>query len=333
MALKTYTITKENRVTNSPFYIEGSDMKFDVTHQFPLPTETITVDKEGRQKVIRFIAGCDTIDKSEQVKRGYPEKRKATATERMMLTFLGGMLSVPDGYSNLENYLDEAPWFVEPDAESESKKIRPPHSRKVYELYDQEKIDDDNLDFETMVTEARTAIINADRNTLVSLLRLSRQGGVVDANINMKQVKLQMLELANNNPDFILKNITTVKNDATVLVSKAIDYGILNVDTPGKLMIKKKVGENYEEVTKIADFGGRGAKIDRVVAFFEGDLGKLIFGEVKNRISQFEASKGLAEEAPTTTTTTQAATTTTTTESQTTTTTTQSSSRGNRGNS
>lgn len=285
--MRTYTITKENRVTNSPFTIEGSNMKLDITHELPVPAETVCITPEGQQRAIRFISGCDTIFIDEQVKLGFPLKRKPTATERAMLTFIGGMNTIPDGYGNLEKYFEMAPWFVG-TPEQERTKRRPPNSRKIYEIYDQEKIDTDNLNFEEFVTEARMIVNKGDKDTLVSLLRLSRPGGVVDPNISIRQLKLQLLELANTNPDFILKNVTTVKNDRMVIVSKGIDYGILNIEAAGWVRMLNSVTGKYDDVARIPDFGGRSAKLERTVAFFESQPGQTTFSELKNRIAEFE---------------------------------------------
>jgi hypothetical protein len=320
MATKTYTITKSNRVANSPFTIEGSDMVIDITHEFPVPAETVAII-DGKQKSIRFIMGCESIYLDEQVKMGWPLKRNPSAQERAMLTFLGGMNSIPEGYSNLEKYLEAAPWF-QGDAEEEKKKKRPPHSRILYQIHDQEQIDGEELEFEDFVTEARSLIKKGDKETLLGLLRLSRPGGMVDSNISVRQLKLQLLEVANRNPDFILKSSKTVKNDKTVLVSKAIDYGILNIDSPGKVLIQNKTNTSkFQELARIPDFGGRSAKIDRVVAYLDSDEGKPVLSEITRRCEDFEKVNNLLvdgsavpeDETETTTTTTAATTTTTTT--------------------
>lgn len=323
MATKTYTITKENRVPNSPFTIEGSNIPIDLTHELPVPAETVAI-VNGRQRAIRFIMGCDTIFVDEQVKLGWPLKRNPTAQERSLLTFLGGMNTIPEGYSNLENYLESAPWFVGTE-EQEKNKQRPPHARKLYTVYDQDKIDGEELEFEEFVTEARSLINDADKETLIGLLRLSRPGFVVDMNISVRQLKLRLLEIANTNPDFILKSSKIVKNDRTVIVSKALDYGILNIDSPGKLLIRSATNPaKFQEVARIPDFGGRNTKIDRVAAYLNTPEGKTVLTEIKKRCADFEkehevmvdetVGKEERTTAPTTTTTTAAPTTTTTTE-------------------
>jgi hypothetical protein len=143
-----------------------------------------------------------------------------------MLTFLGGMLSAPENYKNLENYLEAAGWFTGLPGK-EHLHMRPPNVRILYTIYDQSKIDEEELDMESLITDARTIILKAGKATLLNLMRLNRPGSVIDQNIDVKQVKLQLLEVANTNPDFILKSIKTAKNDINVLISKAIDYSDL----------------------------------------------------------------------------------------------------------
>lgn len=286
---KTFTIVKENRVSNSPFTVEGTDMKFDITHEHPIPLETQAFDAKGIPITIRFIMGCNEIDKNKQIAMGYAEDRPPTATERAMTTFLGGMLTVPENYGNLENYMTLAPWFRDV-------KNRPPNSRIIYELYDQEAIDEDNLEMEGLITDARQTVLKGGRDTLISLLRLSRPGGVIDPNYDVKRARLDLLEIANTNPDFILKNVKAVKNDSLVLISKAVDYAILNLETPGKLLMKSKTNGKLVEIARISDSGGRNSKIERTSAFFESEAGKLVFEEVKRGIKDFEERENLLDD-------------------------------------
>jgi hypothetical protein len=58
---------------------EGTDMKFDIAHEYPIPTETQAFNEKGEPINIRFISGCKEIDKAKQIEKGYPEKRKPTA--------------------------------------------------------------------------------------------------------------------------------------------------------------------------------------------------------------------------------------------------------------
>jgi hypothetical protein len=297
-----YTITAQNRIKNSPFFVEGTDMVFDLVDQFPLPTMTSTFDKDGNPKNIRFIQGCTTIDVEEQIKLGYPMLRNPSDTERRLLTFFGGFLSVPEGYTTLKDYVDMAPWFEDKEGP------RPPDSRVLYEIYDQDQVDEDNLTMEAMVLEAKNAVMGGSRDLIISLMRLNRPSQVIDPNINIRQAKLEMLRVAELNPDFVLKGIKSAQNDLTVIVSKAVDYGILNLDTTGKIKMKNRSGKD-EVVTSIPDNGSRNQKMERTCAWFEGE-GKTILAEVRTRVKEYEVRNGLDDDedetgtAPTTTTTT-----------------------------
>lgn len=278
--MKTYTISKENRVQNSPFFVEGSNMAFDIVNEYPLPLECDTFDEKGNPIRIRFIMGCDTIIKEEQVRKGYPENRRSTEQEREMLTFKGGMLSLPEGYKIAEKYLAACPWF------KDKKGPRPFNSRIIFEEYSQDRIDSDALNTEALITEARSIVIKGKRADLLAILRLSRAGQVVDPNMDIKALRLNLLEIANSQPEFILKNIKNAKEQLIVQVSKACDYGLMNIDSTGKLLYKQATG--FSTVANISDAGGRQQKMERVVAYLESEEGAALLSQMRRDIKQFE---------------------------------------------
>jgi hypothetical protein len=274
-----------------------SNQQFDIVTEFPLPTETDIIDEDGNPKRIRFIAGCDTIYKEDQVKRNWPEKRKPTQTERDLLTFKGGVLVVPDGYPQLEKFLEAAPWFTNEDEKAgKSARKRPVGSRIIYELYDQEAINTEELDFEDRVTEARQYIQKAGREDLVSLYRLSKPGSKVSPQIDTKSLKLNLLALANENPEFILKGMKGTQEHKVVLVSKAIDYGILNLDTIGKVMLKKMATGKSAVVANVPDVGGRQQKMERVIALLDQKDYAFLLKDIKTEIKAFEEANPVADE-------------------------------------
>lgn len=295
---KSYIICDDHRVKNSPFFIEGSNVPFDIVSEFPIPTETDAFDEAGNPIRIRFVMGCNTIIKEEQVRRGWPENRRPTDTERELLTFRAGMLTVPDGYPFLEQYLSTAPWFKTKDeVEDPSFRARRPFgSRVIYQSYDQDQLDDEALDFEAMVTEARNYIQRGSREELVNLYRLAKPGGTVNPQIDAKTIKLELLKMAQQTPEFILKGIKGAREELVVVVSKALDYGILSLDTIGKLMMKKN--KKWTAVASVPDVGGRMQKTERVVALFEQTDYKPLLTDVKNSIQVFEQNGGVKEEAP-----------------------------------
>ena len=266
-------------------------MTFDVVNQFPKPAQTDSIDANGEPVTLRFIAGCKEIVKEKQIAKGWPEKRRPTETEREMLTFWGGMLTVPDGYDHLSEYLVDGPWF-----KGDKNKKRPPNSRVIFEEYNQELIDDDNFDFEELITTARGIVTKGTRETISALMYLNRPGSVIDPNFNLKQAKLALMEVANKNPDFIIKGFNTAKNDITVIVSKAIDYGILDIATHGKVKIKSMADENkFEELTRVVDTGGRNLKIERTCAFLQTEEGKASLAEIKQRVKKYEIDNNISD--------------------------------------
>ena len=284
--MKQYTITKENRVSNSPYSLEGSNIPFDITAQYPLPPETTTFDADGTPKEIRFILGCKTIDKQEQIRMGYAPNRKPTATERELLTFWGGMLSVPDSYKVLEEYVESAGWFKEKEGP------RAPNTRIIYERYDQAAIDDEAVEEETLITTARMYVLKASRATLESLLRLVNPGAPVDPSVTINTLRLTCTELANRSPDFVLKGIRQGRENIMVTVSKAIDYEFLNIDSTGKLLIQNGADKTkFEFLANIPDAGGRHQKIERVVSFFEDPDNKAVYSEIKKKVKEVDDKK------------------------------------------
>jgi hypothetical protein len=59
-------------------------------------------------------------------------------------------------------------------------------------------------------------------------------------------------------------------------------------------MIQGKNGK-FSELARISDAGGRNQKIERVGIYFEGEDGKAVLQEVRNRVAKFEKDNNLGQ--------------------------------------
>lgn len=284
MSKVVFEIHESLKVKNSPFSVEGSTARFEFTNEFQLPAETVAfIDKKPTR--IRFLMDCDTIILEEQIKRGIPADRQPTDEERKMLTFIGARLIADDEeWENLVLYIRSAPWF------DEYKGTRPAGSRIIYTEYKQALVEETALDFERLVHKAKGWILDAKRTACIDILRLYAAGGTVSVQLDLKTIKLRLMELATSNPSFILDGVKSGRDKLVVLVSKAVDYGFLNLDVAGFLALVTTPGGEPQPFQKVGETGGRKGKLEKAVVFFESEDGKAYKEQLQGLVREFEAS-------------------------------------------
>lgn len=276
---RIYEIHQSKRVSNSPYMLENTNIRFDVAKEMTLPNST-TALIDGEPVELRFITRAASINKREQIRQGWPEVYRANATDNKFLTFIDGRLEVPESQKNAIEFLETSPWF------SEHKHPRLPGVTIVYIRVDTGKTSEAKLDLQNKALDAKLLIRNLQPEQARDLLRLSKPNKMLSSQIALTDVKLQLNEIADKNPDFILNGVKSNEDKLAVLLSKAVNLGVINLDTVGNVSLVQN-GE-FKPLITVSEAGGRERKFEKTLMWLQGDEGKAYVSTIEDLIEEAE---------------------------------------------
>lgn len=288
--IKRYELSQQVRVSNSPFSVEGTNIKYDITAEFPIPNEC-TAFVNGKPVQYRFLANCDTIIKKDQIAQGWANKIPQTDLERTLLTFRAGILEVnSETYANLGEYIEKAPW------NEINKATKGRNTKTLYKLIDTESEHKAANDFDTRVAKAILSLKDLKQPQLRNLLRLRTPSRKLPVTITPNEINKQLIDIAKVDPDFINNGIKTNRDKVAIMVSKAVDFDIIKLDTVG--FVSLNVNDQVKPIFPANETGGRGRKLEKTIEFFEGEEGKQYLEVINELIEKAEddATNQLANE-------------------------------------
>lgn len=285
-----YIIHPQRRVKNSPFFLEGTKNTYDLPDEYPIPNQCTIMEKADKggglvARVIRYIPQCPTIYKDEQIKQGWPQKYRLKGNDKRLLTFKQGKLTVKSTDKTRLDYLDKAGYNADIKAEN-----RYHATQIIYQKFDPEAEANVALQFEDLVTNARNIVKNLEVDQAKQILRLHTPTRSFSSQTSLAKYKLELNQLAATNPEFIINAIKGTEMETKIMLSKAVEYRIIDLMTPGKLRVRHPNEEKWEEAANIPDIGGAANKFDKALNFFKTEKGQAWVEQIKTQVEAHEKS-------------------------------------------
>ncbi len=197
---RVYEIHQTMRVSNSPYMLENTNIKYDITPEFTLPN-SVTALIDGEPVELRFIARAKSIFKRQQIKEGWAEVYRATDADKKFLTFENGRLEIPEEQQNAWKFLEASPWF------DEYSHARMTGTRIIYKRVDTGKDAEKRLKDIDLVLDAKLVVRKLEPEAAKDLLRLSKPNRILSPQLTISDIKLQLNDLAENDPEFIINGV------------------------------------------------------------------------------------------------------------------------------
>lgn len=245
-------------------------------------------DKDGHNKIIRYVNGVDELDFHKQVKEfQIPANQKVEQSERDALRFQDGVLITTN--LTVQKYLETSPQYED----NYKAGVRSPDvPRPMYRLHDPNKeLETDNKMFRKRVAAA---------NKILSLDLIQGQELMIRLNgahfkppatiLEVQQGLVSFLDDANEaGIDDILKEDKEVSVDESlrVLLSKAINYGIISPDKSPNQIVKIK-GEKVIPLKEISNEYSRDQRLQYFAEFLMTQDGKLMLGDIEKDVKAHE---------------------------------------------
>lgn len=280
---RVYILSEAMRVSQSPYYMEGTDMQYDIPEEYPLPMETV-VFEDGVPVELRCIPSSQYVEKQKQIEL---EKRSAdwdpSDNDRKLVTFQHGRLVDPGSNKVVSEFLRRAGWL---DTNAAN---RGPNTKVIYQVFDEEDLLEKELTKEEAIQKAINIVMALEDAAMEDLYMLSVPGTPTVQGLSKKRIKVHLIDVARNNPDFIFNGAKSARDKASIAVHKAIEYRILTLDMPGFVSITsvRKVGE-WEPLMELTDAGGSNGKFDRFVEYLLTDAGKPYLKVIEDRVKEKE---------------------------------------------
>jgi len=285
MGKKVLIMTDDMRSANSGFSMEGTDLTFDFPDQFPVPNECLVMEN-GVLVHLRALPQTDVLEKKKQMEMGFPDYIPISDAIEKNLTFHFARIEL-DENSHWFKYLKRACWM----AGNEMKKTRS-NDRTMYEEYDEDALDIEKLNELELVDEARKAIRALDDAGVRNLYMLATNGSAINTLVSVGKQKLHLYEIADANPAFILDGIKDERDEAIVLVQKAIEYKIISLEFQGQVAIFSKAEDDFVQMFEMPAVGQ--TKFEKTVDYLLTKEGQINLKIIADRVRKHEA--GIAEE-------------------------------------
>lgn len=305
MALKTYVLL-EHTNSSAQVYLQVNAAqrvrleKRPVDHAYGQIT---FMDRDGKNKTIRLKLSTDEIFLQNQIKPdiGIPANEKYTQSERDSLMFRDGVLMTSN--PTVQKYLETSPqfedfWNADKDPEKDkqpNKKGRvgacPDIRQPLYKLYDKTvELRSNNEMFKKRVAAANKIMAIQDVTKGQELMyRLN--GSFFKAPDDLLEITDQLVSFLDSADeamlDALLKDDTTIDEKTTMLLGKAMAFGIISFD----LVPNKIVKVNGEKVVALKEISSEYSPEERKRYFCEfltSEDGKLLMQDIQNLVTKAE---------------------------------------------
>lgn len=283
MSKTVYILADQMRVSQSPFYGEGTNIQYDIPDEYPLPHETVVV-KNGKPMVIRCIPQSQYLEKAKQIsEEKWPVDWEPSEADRQLLTFKHGRLEDSGKLMVVTEYLKAVGW------NEENEKDRPDNMKTIFVRFDESKLLEEQLSKEDMIFEATKAIYGLSDKQIEELYLLSLPGATLTADTGLSKMKMHLLNTARVAPEFIKNGIKDPRDKMNVLLHKALKYNILTLNMAGFVSIEdeKRPGD-WEPLLELNEAGGPEGKFNRFVDFLLTSEGKPSLAVIEKRVANWE---------------------------------------------
>lgn len=299
MALKTYVLL-EHTNSSAQVYLQVNAAqrvrleKRPVDHAYGQIT---FMDRDGKNKTIRLKLNTDEIILQNQIKPdiGIPANEKYTQAERDALMFRDGVLTTTN--PTVQKYLEASPqfedfWQKEKDPEKKGRVGSCPDIRQpLYKLYDKTvELRSNNEMFKKRVAAANKIMAIQDVTKGQELMyRLN--GSFFKAPDDLLEIVDQLVTFLDSADeamlDALLKEDVNIDEKTTMLLGKAIGFGIISFDrVPDKI-----VRVNGDKVIPLKEISSEYSADERKRYFCEfltSEDGKLLMNDIQKAVAAAE---------------------------------------------
>lgn len=294
MSVKTYVLLQHTKSSANVYVQVNQNQRVrienrPIDHAF---TQITFMDRDGKNKTIRLKLTCDEIYQDKQIKEHLiPANEKWTQEERDAVRFVDGVLITDN--PTVQKFLETSPQFDKFWEPVNGKRGSCVHiKRPLYTLYDENiELDrEDNMFRKRLEAANKIAAINDVKEGQELMIRLN--GSFFKAPDNIKKIRselIRFLDEANEEMlDRLLKDEITVDEKGTILIGKAINYGILSFDkVPGKVVMIK--GNKTKDLRDISDEYSPEDKKKYFLEFLTSSDGKLLMQDIEKAVKEKEA--------------------------------------------
>ena len=292
MAKRVYILTDLMRSSKSGYFIQGTDIQMDYPDAYPLPMETEVLEN-GVPVALRLLPTCGYLEREKQIKNGFPDNYKWTQKDRQKVTFKFRRLELDDKRDKIYvEYVERAGWL----AGNEDRKARDT-TKTIYERFDEDAILDSEIEDEALVVKAKNLVLDLEDPDIRNLYRLSNPGKF-EGLVTLKQMKRSLLDIAEQNPTFIVNGIKSNRDKLVVLVSRALETGIVSLDFPGAVAVFNPAKKDWENLINASDIGGQEEKLERLIDHLNTETGANDLAVIEKRVEtvEMERERGLSGE-------------------------------------
>lgn len=247
------------------------------------------VDRDGKNKVIRYKKSCPTIYQNEQIKEyGVLANESFTQREREEVMFRDGLLITMN--ETLQQYLEASPQFEDfwkKDAEGRvgyCDEILQP----LYKIYNpMAKVLDDNINFKTRLKAGnKIDEIKTVEEAHAMMKRLF--GAFYKGPSTIEECQNILVDWLDDATDegiaALLRNELTSDEYIDILIGKAIDIDYISFDQVKDFVVKKAAGGQYVPVKEISSTYPLEERKNQLATFLVSDAGKGLKADLEKKI-------------------------------------------------
>lgn len=300
MALKTYVLLPHTKPTAPIYQRVNKDQrvrldKRPVDHAYIKQTFTTP---EGKNRTARLKLSCDTIWQDEQIKPevGIPANEPFTQQERDAVKFVYEILMTNN--ETVQNYLENIPQYDKWWKKDEKGWKGYSDEKPLYTLLDKEveaKVTNEQFKKRLKAANKIEAIKDVKEGQDL-MIRLN--GSFFEPPENIIDIQNALIEFIDDANDAMLDNLlkeeTTVDEQTTILIGRAISMGVLSFDAI-KNQVSKKVNDAWSPVKMISDEYSPEERKRYFAEFLTSENGKLLMEDLKKDTAEPDSKPAKAK--------------------------------------
>lgn len=283
--MKTYVILPQYHPT-APIFQQVSKTervrmdKLQLAHAYLQHTFT---DENGDNRTARLKLNTNTIWLEEQIEKGIAANAKFSDAERNEVKFIYGQKTTSN--KTVQQYLESIPQFVGFKGESNEPQIL------MYDIYDKTvEIKGINENWLRML-DAMNAIKDLKELKDAQDLLIRLKGSFYEPPADLLECQNVLVKFVESNPDTaidkVLSKKVTVDDEATILIGRAIQTGVIAFDVVPD-QVAKKVGDKWEAVKEVNSEFSLEQRKQYFLEFITSDSGKLLYDDIKKGVEEAE---------------------------------------------
>lgn len=289
MATKTYVLLEHTKPSANVYIQVNRDQRVKITsRKLDRPFLQVGfVNREGKNKILRLKLSSEEIYQPEQIKLGILANEKFVPREYEAVTFRYGILTTKN--ETVQKFLDahpqnEAFWIPDKDGNVGScEEVLQPLFKEYNESVE---IISSNKDLKRRI-KAAAKIMDMDLGQAQELM-IKLNGSFFKPPKTIEECQNQLADWLDNTDDAgvddILREDNTADEDATLVVVKAMESGLISFDKEPGSVVKMK-GKNTIKLKEVPNELGEHDKQRYFIEFLLSDAGRAVYDDLKREVN------------------------------------------------